>query len=70
MAFHVLKQKLLEANKGFREVRVSDSGIVVVEDTLPDGSVRHTRVLIDGRYAQVVSTSPSAAWKAARKAVA
>ena len=54
--------------EGKREVRVSPSGIVVVEDRLDDGQVRHTRVYPDGRHAQVVESTPQKAWLAARKA--
>lgn len=53
--------------KGRRQVRVSPRGIVVVEDRLPDGQVRHTRVYPDGRHAQVVDSTPQKAWSAARK---
>jgi hypothetical protein len=54
-------------NEGSREIRVSPSGIVVVEDRLPDGQIRHTRVYSDGRYAQVIESTPQKAWLAARK---
>lgn len=59
------------AREGAREVRMSPHGIVVVEDTLSDGTIRHTRVYPDGRHTQVVAATPTKAWvAAARKAAA
>jgi hypothetical protein len=54
--------------EGRLEVRMSPQGIVVVEDRLPDGRIRHTRVYPDARYAQTVAGTPSKTWLAARRA--
>ena len=53
-------------NRATREVRISPSGIVVVEDRVGK-QIRHTRIYPDGRHAQVVEDSPQKAWLAARK---
>ena len=53
--------------EGQREVRMSPHGIVVVDDRLPDGKIRHTRVYPDGRYAQTMADTPRKAWLAARR---
>ena len=62
--------EILAEKDNFREVRMSPHGIVVVEDRLPDGRIRHTRVYPDGRYAQTVADTPRKAWLAARKEAA
>lgn len=69
MAFTTLKQKKLE-NDVLREVRFSDSGIVAVVDTLPDGTFRHTRIGRGGSHVQVIESTDRKAWLAARKAAA
>jgi hypothetical protein len=53
-----------------REVRMSPSGIIVIEDELTDGMYRHTRVYPNGMHAQVTESTPRKAWLAARKAAA
>lgn len=50
-----------------REIRVSPTGIVVIEDILPDGQVRHTRTYPNGMTGQATESTPRKAWEAARK---
>jgi hypothetical protein len=56
-------------NRHGREVRISATGIVVVEDQNQDGTWTHTRVSASGRTATVTASSQQAAIDKARKMI-
>jgi len=51
-----------------REVRMSPTGLVLVEDRLYDGTFRATRITVDGRVLQEFGNTSTEAWRKTQRA--